>query len=165
MVKQDYSGTTRWLEVGWAETGWAYRDRQVLYVFDTVHSAWHFYDQYPLSDGSRFYVTIGDDGGCSTWCYWSAYVWWNNQWNLLDRHLLPIGQTAFVEEYVEIHSADGTHYSLPQIAVDGVQVHENGTTWRHWTNPPIGTANSGTVAPYCLHWTSQFYSFHVWRGC
>ncbi|RSM44114.1 hypothetical protein DMB66_52650, partial [Actinoplanes sp. ATCC 53533] len=121
MVKRDMgSGSIAWLEAGWAETGWAGSGRQRVYTFDTNSGAWQFYEQYAINPGDKVWLEVrtGADG------VWQAWLWWNNRWQLLTAQKLPIGPSAYVEQYVEVYTDPRrpTRIDVPPVTVDNVQL-------------------------------------------
>lgn len=163
MVKRDLGeGRIAWLEAGWAETGWAGVGRQQIYTFNTNSRTWQFYDQYRLRPGDRLWLDLHTDSGG----VWQAWLWWNNRWNLLTAQKLPIGQTAYVEQYVEVH-VDGRRrgrIDVPPVTVDNVQLRPAGGAARYWREDvPTLTADAGPQrgGSFCLDWTTRF---DTWRA-
>jgi hypothetical protein len=161
MVKRDMgAGDIAWLEAGWAETGWAGAGRQHVYTFNTNTKTWQFYDQYAIKAGDRLWIDIhGDVDGV-----WGAWLWWNNRWNLLTAQKLPIGASAYVEQYVEVHVADGssTRVDVPTVTVDNVQLKPaGGGPGQYWradvpTLTGTGPAEQQRTGGFCLNWINPY---------
>ncbi|AGL13827.1 hypothetical protein [Actinoplanes sp. N902-109] len=152
MVKQDLGrGRVAWLEAGWAETGWSGRGSQRIYTYNSNTNAWQFYDQYDLAPGDRVWLDLHTDGNG----VWQAWLWWNNRWNLLTSQKLPIGGSAYVEQYVEQY-VDGrrpTRLRVPPVTFDNVQLRSP-SAYRYWRDDvPTVTGRSGS---FCLNWQTHF---------
>lgn len=161
MAKEDYNGSTLWLEAGWAEVGWR-NDDQYVYTYDTRDNQWKFYDQYNLSSGTRFFALIDSEVSSTRSTNWRAWIWWNNAWNRLSTISLPIYDEAFIEEYVEVYRDPNVtgHFNLPSTDIDNVQVKESpGSSTVYWRNPPISTLEGSSIAPYCLTWDVKYDDF------
>ena len=161
MVKRNLGrGDIRWLEAGWAETGWAGPGRQQIYTFNTNTKTWQFYEQYPLKPGDKVWLDLHADAGG----YWSAWLWWGNRWNLLTAQQLPLGATATVEQYVEVHVDAGKPglIDVPPVMVDNVRLRPaGGGESRFWradvptltgSNPAQRQLNGG----FCLDWLTRY---------
>jgi hypothetical protein len=161
MVKRDLGGgNIAWLEAGWAETGWAGVGGPHVYTFNTNTKTWQFYNQYAIKAGDRIWIDIHSD----TDGVWGAWLWWNNRWNLLTAQKLPIGASAYVEQYVEVHVDDGhpTRVDVPTVTVDNVQLKPvGGGPSQYWrsdvptltgTGPDEQQRNGG----FCLNWINQY---------
>ena len=163
MVKRDTGGgRIAWLEAGWAETGWAGGGRQHIYTFNTNSRSWQFYDQYTLRAGDRIWIDLrADSNGV-----WQAWLWWNNRWNLLTAQKLPIGQTAYVEQYVEVHVDPRRkgRIDLPPVTVDNVQLRPADGRGRYWRDDVPTLTADGTQqrgGAFCLEWTTRY---DTWRA-
>jgi hypothetical protein len=166
MVKRNMGGgRISWLEAGWAETGWAGPGRQHIYTFNTNTKTWQFHDQFALRPGERLWFDLHSSGHG----VWSAWLWWNNRWNLLTAQQLPIGNTAFVEQYVEVHVDSGrpTRIGVPEVTVDNVQLRPaDGSASRYWRSDvptltgwdPAKQQRSGN---FCLTWINRY---DTWRA-
>jgi hypothetical protein len=161
MVKRDLgAGSIAWLEAGWAETGWAGPGRQHIYTFNTNTHSWQFYDQYLLRPGDKIWLDIHSD----TDGVWSAWLWWNNRWNLLTAQRLPIGSSAYVEQYVEVHVDDSrpTRVDVPTVTVDNVQLKPaGGGPQRFWrddvpTLTGTGPGQQQRSGGFCLNWINPY---------
>jgi hypothetical protein len=159
MVKRDMGGgSIAWLEAGWAETGWAGAGRQHIYTFNTNTKAWQFYDQYAIRPGDRVWLDLHTDADQ----VWQAWLWWNNRWNLLTAQKLPIGDRAFVEQYVEVYADPrrGARIGIPRITVDNVQVRPaNGGGPRFWRDDVSTLAADATqqrAGSFCLDWVTRY---------
>jgi hypothetical protein len=159
MVKQRLdSGDVAWLEAGWAETGWSGDGRQRVYTYDTNARTWRFYDEFRLSPGDRvlFDVHADADG------VWQAWLWWDDRWNLLSAETLPIGPTALVEQYVELHvdPERPSTVTVPAVAVDGVRLQPPGggpvVPWREDVQTFTGDPAAHRSAGLCLDWTTRY---------
>jgi hypothetical protein len=158
MVKRDMGGgSIAWLEAGWAETGWAGAGRQRIYTFNTNTKTWQFYDQYALKPGDTVWLDLHTDGQG----VWQAWLWWNNRWNLLTAQRLPIGDRAYVEQYVEVHvdPRRSARIDVPPVTVDNVQLRPaGGGTAQYWR----GDVNTLTADPaqrsggFCLNWVNRY---------
>ncbi|MCA2218067.1 hypothetical protein [Jidongwangia harbinensis] len=163
MAKQDMGGgRIAWLEAGWAETGWAGAGRQHIYTYHTNSRTWQFYPQYAVRPGDRIWIDVHTDSGG----IWQAWLWWNNRWNLLTAQKLPIGGTAYVEQYVEVHvdSRRRGRIDVPQVTVDNVQLRPSGGNGRYWrADVPTLTADSVQQRgrSFCLDWTTRY---DTWRA-
>jgi hypothetical protein len=162
MVKRELGeGRVAWLEAGWAETGWAGDGRQRIYTYDTSTGSWAFYDQYALRDGDRAWLDLRTDGTG----VWQAWLWWGGRWNLLTAPELPLGPTAQIEQFVEVHVDAGhpAHLGLPAVSVDNVQlIPAGGGTPVYWREQ-VPTVTGGTDAAartadatFCVSWASRY---------
>ena len=161
MVKRNMGGgTISWLEAGWAQTGWAGPLRQHIYTFNTNTHTWQFYDQYALQPGDRVWMDLHSDANGM----WGAWLWWNNRWNLLTAQRLPIGQSAYVEQYVEVHVDAGrpARIDVPSVTVDNVQLRPpDGSTARYWRDDVPTLTGYGPGQPqrtggFCLTWVNRY---------
>jgi hypothetical protein len=161
MVKRDLGGgDIAWLEAGWAETGWAGSGRQHVYTFNTNTKTWQFYDQYALRPGDQAWIDLHSDSDG----VWGAWLWWNNRWNLLTAQKLPIGSSAFVEQYVEVHvdSSRPARIDVPAVLVDNVQLRPpEGGPSRFW-RADVPTLTGGDPGQqqrnggFCLNWLTLY---------
>ena len=154
-------GGIAWLEAGWAETGWAGAGRQHIYTFNTNTKTWQFYDQYALKPGDRVWIDLHSDADGM----WGAWLWWNNRWNLLTAQPLPIGSSAFIEQYVEVHVDAGrpARLMVPEVSVDNVRLRPPGggesRFWRADVPTLIGAgagAGQQRSGGFCLTWINQY---------
>jgi hypothetical protein len=162
MVKRELpDGTVNWLEAGWAETGWSGDGRQRIYTYDTNHRTWRFHDAYRLADGDRVWLSLRTDGTG----VWQAWLWWDDRWNLLDAQRLPLGVTATVEQYVEVHvdQQRPARLPLPAVQVDNVQLTGAGGAppvyWRSDVRTFTGDDDTGPRqrrGDFCVDWTSRY---------
>jgi hypothetical protein len=161
MVKRDLGGgDIAWLEAGWAETGWAGVGSPHVYTFNTNTKTWQFYNQYDIKAGDRLWVDIHSD----TDGVWGAWLWWNNRWNLLTAQKLPIGSSAYVEQYVEVHVDDGhpTRVDVPPVTVDNVRLKPpGGGDQRFWradvpTVTGTGPGEQQRTGGFCLDWINPY---------
>jgi hypothetical protein len=161
MVKRNLGrGNIAWLEAGWAETGWAAPTRQHIYTFNTNTKTWQFYDQYVLRPGDKVWLDLHADSDGM----WSAWLWWNNRWNLLTAQKLPIGSTAMVEQYVEVHVDAGRPglVDVPTVTVDNVQLRPSGggppRFWREDVPTLTGTdpMQQQRRGGFCLNWVNRY---------
>jgi hypothetical protein len=159
MAKRDLgAGRIAWLEAGWAETGWAGAGRQHLYTFNTNTNTWQFYDQYVLRPGDKVWLDLHTDGDGG----WQAWLWWNNRWNLLTAQRLPIGASAYVEQYVEVHVDTGrpTRVAVPAVTVDNVQLRPAGggsaQYWREDVGTLVGDMTVQRTGGFCLNWINRY---------
>ncbi|WP_229071723.1 hypothetical protein [Actinoplanes sp. DH11] len=162
MAKRDMgAGRISWLEVGWAETGWSGAGKQRVYTFNTNTNAWQFYDQYPIKPGDKVWVDLHTDSDG----VWQAWLFWNNKWNLLTREKLPVGRSARIEQYVEVH-ADAkkpvVRIDVPRVTVDNVQLKPaDGGPARYWREDVAtltGTAPGQQMrrGGFCLDWVTRY---------
>ncbi|WP_433373126.1 hypothetical protein ACQPZX_01235 [Actinoplanes sp. CA-142083] len=161
MVKRNMgAGRISWLEAGWAQTGWAGPLRQHIYTFNTNTHSWQFYDQYALRPGDRVWLDLHSDANG----VWGAWLWWNNRWNLLTAQRLPIGSSAFVEQYVEVHVDSGrpARIDVPEVTVDNVQLRPaDGGAARYWRDDVPTLTGYGADQPqrsggFCLNWVNRY---------
>ena len=159
MVKRNMGGgRIAWLEAGWAETGWSGAGRQQIYTFNTNTQAWQFYDQYAIKPGDRVWIDLHTDSDG----VWQAWLWWNNTWNLLTAQRLPIGGTAYVEQYVEMHVDSGkpTRLDVPPVTVDNVSLRPaDGGPPRYWRDDVgtvVGDMTQQGAGGFCLNWRNRF---------
>jgi hypothetical protein len=96
-----------------------------------------------------------------------AWLWWNNQWNLLD--IFTIGQayaTGKVDLHYESHSYDSTHLTLPNTQVEGTLLQycaSQPCQWVNWdaSNSAIGLNTwLNNDPPYHAHFQSQYYKWY-----
>lgn len=154
------AGRIAWLEAGWAETGWAGPGRQHVYTFNTNTLSWQFYDQYTLRPGDRIWIDLHSDSSG----VWAAWLWWGNRWNLLTAQRLPIGPSAFIEQYVEVHVDSGrpTRVDVPEVTVDNVQLRPaDGSAARYWRAdvPTLTGGDPGgqqSTGGFCLNWVNRY---------
>ncbi|MEV6600423.1 hypothetical protein AB0M36_26775 [Actinoplanes sp. NPDC051346] len=159
MVKRDLGGgNIAWLEAGWAETGWAGQGRQHIYTFNTNTKTWQFYDQYRLKPGDKVWLDLHTDADN----VWQAWLWWNNRWNLLTAQKLPIGSSAYVEQYVEVHVDSGrpARLRVPAVTVDNVQLRPagggQGRFWREDVDTLTGDMAQQRGGGFCLDWITHY---------
>jgi hypothetical protein len=159
MVKRDLGGgNIAWLEAGWAETGWAGGGRQHIYTFNTNTQTWQFYDQYTLKPGDKVWMDLHTDADG----VWQAWLWWGDRWNLLTAQKLPIGTSAYVEEYVEVHVDSGrpARVDVPPVTVDNVQLRPpDGGTARYWRDDVgtlVGDMAAQRAGGFCLDWVNRY---------
>ncbi|GGQ70960.1 hypothetical protein GCM10010166_46260 [Couchioplanes caeruleus subsp. azureus] len=159
MVKRDMGGgSIAWLEAGWAETGWAGQGRQHIYTFNTNTKTWQFYDQYRLKPGDKVWLDLHTDADN----VWQAWLWWNNRWNLLTAQKLPIGSSAYVEQYVEVHVDSGraARLRVPRVTVDNVQLRPpgggQGRFWREDVDTLTGDMAQQRGGGFCLDWITHY---------
>jgi hypothetical protein len=159
MVKRPMGGgRIAWLEAGWAETGWAGGGRQHIYTFNTNTQTWQFYDQYALKPGDKVWIDLHTEGDG----VWQAWLWWNNTWNLLTAQKLPIGNSAYIEQYVEVHVDTGrpTRIEIPTVNVDNVQLRAadggSGRYWRDDVGTLVGDTTPQRTGGFCLDWTNRY---------
>lgn len=159
MVKRDLGGgKISWLEAGWAETGWAGAGRQHVYTYNTNTRSWQFYDQYALKPGDRAWLDLHTDGQG----VWQAWLWWNNRWNLLTAQRLPVGGSAYVEQYVEVYADPrrATRIDVPAVTVDNVQLRPAGggdpRFWRADVNTLTADSAAQRTGGFCLDWKTRY---------
>jgi hypothetical protein len=159
MVKRNLGGgRVSWLEAGWAETGWAGQGRQHIYTFNTNTLTWQFYDQYQLRPGDRVWLDLHTDGDG----VWQAWLWWDNRWNLLTAQRLPIGPSAVVEQYVEVHvdPSRAANLLVPTVTVDNVQLRSpDDGAYRYWRDDVstlIGDMAQQRTRGFCLNWQTHY---------
>lgn len=158
MAKRDMGdGKIAWLEAGWAETGWAGAGRQHIYTFNTNTLTWQFYDQYTLKPGDKVWLDLHSDATG----VWSAWLWWGDRWNLLTAQKLPIGTSAYIEQYVEVHVDTGRpdKVAVPTVTVDNVQLRgATGTEqfWRGDVSTLIGDMAVQRAGGFCLTWLNLY---------
>jgi hypothetical protein len=164
MVKRDLGGGhIAWLEAGWAETGWASPGRQHLYTFNTNTKTWQFYDQYTLKPGDKVWLDLHTDADG----VWQAWLWWNNRWNLLTAQRLPIGMSAYIEQYVEVHkdTLSAGRIGVPPVPVDNVQLRPAGggpaQPWGDDVATLTGDLTAQRLGGFCLDWISHY---DVWTA-
>jgi hypothetical protein len=158
MAKRDMGGgKIAWLEAGWAETGWASPGRQHIYTFNTNTLTWQFYDQYTIKPGDRVWVDLHSDATGT----WSAWLWWGNRWNLLTAQKLPIGTSAYIEQYVEVHVDTGkpAKVDVPTVTVDNVQLRGADGAEQYWRNGVatlVGDMAVQRAGGFCLTWLNLY---------
>jgi hypothetical protein len=165
MVKRELDGgDVAWLEAGWAETGWAGSGRQRIYTYDTNNRVWRFYDEFVLRPGDRVWLDLHTDADG----VWRAWLWWGGRWNLLAAERLPLGATAQIEQYVELHVdvERPVRFAVPPVHVSNVRLRTaDGGPARPW-RADVATL-TGEAAPtedgvrqrrgaFCLDWTTRY---------
>lgn len=147
------NGRVAWLETGWAETGWSGRGAQRIYTFDSEAMSWVFFDDYRIGDGDQVWVYL--HGGQAAW---RAWLWWGERWQLLAAPELPLGGSALLEQYVEVHqSKDGPAISVPPVRVDKVRVRATADgPLESWRREHVPTVPPLVAADYCLEWETQY---------
>ncbi|WP_309238509.1 hypothetical protein [Actinoplanes aureus] len=169
MAKRDMGrGRIAWLEAGWAETGWAAPGRQHIYTFNTNTNAWQFYDQYTVRPGDQVWLDLNADASG----VWRAWLWWNNRWNLLTTQRLPIGRSAQIEQYVEVHvdASRPTRIDMPKVTVDNVQLRPaDGSPARYWredvaTLTGMEAGQQQRRGGFCLDWVTRYDTWTA-GGC
>jgi hypothetical protein len=152
-------GSVAWLEAGWAETGWSGDGRQRIYTYDTNRRTWRFYDEFALRPGDQVWLDVHADADG----VWQAWLWWDERWNLLSSETLPIGATAHIEQYVELHVDTDRPTRLgavPPVAVHDVHLVEpDGSAARPWradVETVTGNATEERSADLCLDWTTRY---------
>jgi hypothetical protein len=91
-------------------------------------------------------------------------LWWGNRWNLLTAQRLPIGSSAFVEQYVEVHVDSGrpARIDVPEVTVDNVQLRPpDGSAARYWRDDVPTLTGYGPGQPqrtggFCLNWVNRY---------
>ncbi|MFG1605615.1 hypothetical protein [Actinoplanes sp. NPDC049265] len=160
MVKRDLgNGNMAWLEAGWAETGWVGAGRQHVYTYNSNTRTWQFYDQYTLRPGDRAWIDLHTDGQG----VWQAWLWWGNRWNLLTAQRLPVGRSAYIEQYVEVYADPrrAARIDVPPVAVDNVQLRPavGASRPRYWRSD-VNTLTADSAAQrsggFCLNWKNRF---------
>jgi hypothetical protein len=162
MAKRDMgAGRISWLEVGWAETGWSSPGKQQVYTFNTNTNAWQFYPQYPIKAGDKVWVDLKTDADG----VWQAWLFHGGKWNLLTKEKLPVGRSANIEQYVEVH-ADAkqpvVRMDVPRVTVDNVQLKPAGggpaRYWREDVGTLTGTAPGQQMrrGGFCLDWVNKY---------
>ncbi|GAA2617882.1 hypothetical protein [Paractinoplanes durhamensis] len=154
------AGQINWLEAGWAKTGWTGPGRPRVYTFNTNSRSWQFYDQYVLKAGDRVWIDLHSDANG----IWAAWLWWGNRWNLLTAQRLPIGPTAQIEQYVEVHVDPNrpTRVDVPAVTVDNVQLKPaDGGAARYWRDdvPTLTGYDPGQQqrsGGFCLNWVNKY---------
>ncbi|MGH3681286.1 MAG: hypothetical protein ACRDT2_13715, partial [Natronosporangium sp.] len=161
MAKQQLGGgEVAWLEAGWAETGWSGGGAQRIYTFDSRARAWAFFDDYPIADGDRIWISLHSDTEAGL-PRWRAWLWWGQRWRLLSAPELPMPGRALLEQYLEVHQdRPGPPIRIPPVAVDRVRVRDDpaGRTER-WRPDRVPTVSSIPSTDYCLAWQHQFDSW------
>jgi hypothetical protein len=159
MAKRDMGGGhIAWLEAGWAETGWAGAGRQHIYTFSTNTQTWQFYDQYVMAPGDKVWLDLHTDSGG----VWQAWLWWDNRWNLLTAQKLPIGDSAYIEQYVEVHVDAGrpARIAVPPVTVDNVRLRGTGggaeQFWRDDVGTLVGDPAPQRAGGFCLDWINKY---------
>ena len=159
MVKRDLGGgNIAWLEAGWAETGWAGAGQQHIYTFNTNTRTWQFYDQYAIRPGDQVWLDLHTDADE----VWQAWLWWDNRWNLLTAQQLPIGDRAYVEQYVEVYADPrrGARIEVPPVTVDNVQLRPaDGGAARYWrddVNTLTADLAQQRTGGFCLTWVTRY---------
>jgi hypothetical protein len=166
MAKRNMGGgQISWLEAGWAKTGWASPGRQHIYTFNTNTRTWQFYDQYTLRAGDKIWLDLhAENEGV-----WTAWLWWGNRWNMLTAQKLPIGSTAQIEQYVEVHVDAGRpgRVDVPTVTVDNVRLRPaDGSPAVFWrddvpTLTGTGPGMQQRQGGFCLDWMNLY---DTWRA-
>ena len=175
LLKKDSAGS-QWIEVGWAEVGWHGLvngvPEQFVYVYDTVHRAWHFYDALCVGTGCHVDVRAHPSTNCDIGdpsCVWNAQIWNHSLgvWEQLHAVTLPMDR-AYVEEFTEV-SIDPNNPTSTHLQVDLdfndldwflTQRKFADGTWRDWDS----NTSKQAVAPYCIEWINNYYRFEAQNG-
>jgi hypothetical protein len=159
MAKRDMGGgRIAWLEAGWAETGWAGAGRQHIYTFNTNTQTWQFYDQYALKPGDKVWLDLHTDADG----VWQAWLWWGDRWNLLTAQKLPTRDSAYIEQYVEVHVDAGrpARITVPPMTVDNVRLRPAGggpeRYWRDDVATLVGDTARQRAGGFCLNWAIRY---------
>jgi hypothetical protein len=165
MARGDVGGQTKWLEVGWSESGWQAGGPH-LYTYDTNRNQWAYYDQYKISDGMTVWLSLDSDGSTAKGSTWDAWLWWNDEWNLLTAQQLPIGEHTNLEQFVEVYvdPARGGSYPVPRVDVADVQLLDGTGGDQPWRDG-VGTDSAPADAGYCLDWRSRYDDWSAGSSC
>lgn len=168
------SAGTVWIEVGWAETGWHLVDglpRQFVYVYDTAHSDWHFYNL--VAPGGHIDVRIIKATTCSIGdpsCTFHAQLFNHSTglWQTLHSVILPIDR-GYLEEYSEVYEdpnqpAQHMSIDIPNNSLNWFETQRRVAdgSWGLWTG---NTSAGDSSTSYCTTWQHQHYQFIVVRSC
>jgi hypothetical protein len=152
MLHQDVP-TQQWIQCGWAEVSWR-DDKQYVFTYDTQHNVWQFYDQYALTIGSSYEFYINHQGG-NTWRCWLK---WNGVWTTLTDASIGFAAATYADEFGEIYTAGGVHFSVPNTNFVGSQIWTD--TWHTWTTA-YATAEYNSDTPYVTVWTTKYYDWYL----
>lgn len=165
MARGDTGGQTRWLEVGWSEAGWQPGGPR-LYTYDTNRNQWAYYNQYQLTDGMPIWLALDSNGATErSGSTWDAWLWWNNQWNLLTSQQLPIPASTNLEQFVEVYDdpqrAGG--FAVPPVRVDDVELDQLGGDYQPWSDD-VDTQTNPADPGYCLDWRTRYDAWTAGTG-
>jgi hypothetical protein len=151
----------RWIEVGWAEVSWDpnRKDKQIVFVYDTQHNVWHFFDQYILQQGVGYVFSIDYQGNNN----WQAYIWWNDAWQPLHTATLPFALAGASEVTYEVLDNTGTHWWTPQVNYPpNILINDPNQPWRLWDSS-IPTDLDPVAEVYEGHWNALYYDWYGHR--
>lgn len=176
LAKSNVAGDA-WIEVGWAEVGFPGTldpnglPEQYVYVYDTVHREWHFYNTLCVTS-CHVDVRIVKSSSCvigSPPCVWTAQLYNHTAgaWANLHSVTLPMDR-AYLEEFTEVYvdpSQPVTHFAIDLASNDldwfETQRRFSDGSWNLWV-----TTNTTTLAvtPYCIDWITSRYVFEAQNG-
>lgn len=148
------SNRTKWIQVGWSEVSWK-SDTRYVTEYDTEHNDWRFYSQYPLIVGRSYYFAISDQGNGS----WASWIWWNNQWNLLQQANIGLQSAERTGEFCEVCTSTNNWFYVPTTSFHSALLLVN-NRWSLWTWQ-YPTTIYDSDPPYGVYWSTRYYDWRV----
>jgi len=161
---------TEWTQTGWVEFSPVYQlgtQRQVFH-YDTMHGGWELYP-YPLQDGSSYFFWILQESAPTDPDQWDSFLWWNDEWNLLESAVLGWHAGRAIEA-LEVTVAQGSTQN-PPAALPNVPLLANSDTawleqpfeiWQQWdTTVPTDLVINEIGPCYCSAFPSPYSDWRV----
>jgi hypothetical protein len=147
----------KWMQVGWSEVSWK-SDTQYVTEYDTEHNDWHFCTQYALTVGHSYCFAISYQGIGR----WAAWIWWNNQWNLIAQADIELYSAELTGEFCEVCTSTNNWFHVPNVSFCSTCLLTN-QKWTLWTTQ-YTTTQYDTDLPYHVYWSPNYYNWHVYES-
>jgi len=146
-----------WVAVGWGEVLTNGDHRYVTSY--TQNYGRQFFTQYALTDGQlySFAITSYSTGSGPLWATW---IWYNDQWNVLQNDYLPFASASISEEVDAKHTCP--YDCLPGFpAIYFVNTYLENSSGVHLWDTNIPTSKFAFPGPYCATFIDNYYYGHV----